>query len=37
LTAPTFWVFQAMVCGLVVRPGRRTITEMLAGARLAGV
>jgi DDE superfamily endonuclease len=36
-TAPTFGVFQAMVCGLVTQPGRRTITGMLAGARLAGV
>jgi hypothetical protein len=36
-TAPTFGVFQAMVCGLVAQPGLRTITGMLAGARLAGV
>jgi hypothetical protein len=36
-TAPTFRVFQAMVCGLVAQPGLRTITGMLVGARLAGV
>jgi hypothetical protein len=36
-TTPTFRVFQAMVCGLLVQPGRRTVTGMLAGARLAGV
>jgi hypothetical protein len=36
-TAPTFPVFQAMVCGLVAQPGLRTITGMLVGARLAGV
>jgi hypothetical protein len=36
-TAPTFRVFQAMVCGLIAQPGLRTITGMLAGARLAGV
>jgi DDE superfamily endonuclease len=35
-TTPTFGVFQAMVCGLVAQPGLRTITGMLAGARLAG-
>jgi DDE superfamily endonuclease len=36
-TAPTFGVFQAMVCGLLAQSGPRTITGMLAGARLAGV
>jgi hypothetical protein len=36
-TTPTFRVFQAMVCGLVAQPGLRTVTGMLAGARLAGV
>jgi DDE superfamily endonuclease len=36
-TAPTFRVFQAMVTGLVAQPRLRTVTGMLAGARLAGV
>jgi len=35
-TAPTFRVFQAMMCGLVAQPGLRTVTGMLAGAGLAG-
>ena len=30
-TAPTFRVFQAMLCGLVAQPGLRTVTGMLAG------
>jgi len=34
-TTPTFRVFQAMVCGLVARPGLRTVTGMLTGAWLA--
>jgi len=35
-TAPTFRVFQAMMCGLVAQPGLRTVTGMPAGAGLAG-
>jgi hypothetical protein len=35
-TAPTFRTFCALVTGFVAQPGRRTITGMLAGARLAG-
>src|SRR6266540_1766672 len=36
-TAPTFATFRAMVAGFLAQPGLRTVTGMLAGARLAGV
>jgi hypothetical protein len=36
-TAPTFGTFTAMVAGFVAQSGLRTVTGMLAGARLAGV
>jgi DDE superfamily endonuclease len=36
-TAPTFRTFHAMVVGFLAQPGRRTVTGMLVGARLAGV
>jgi hypothetical protein len=35
-TAPTFATFRAMVAGFLAQPGLRTVTGMLAGARLAG-
>jgi hypothetical protein len=35
-TAPTFRTFCALVTGFLAQPGRRTITGMLVGARLAG-
>jgi DDE superfamily endonuclease len=35
-TAPTFRTFCARVTGFLAQPGRRTITGMLVGARLAG-
>jgi DDE superfamily endonuclease len=35
-SAPTFRTFAALVAGLVAQPGLRTVTGMLAGARLAG-
>lgn len=35
-TAPTFATFCAMVGGFLAQPGRRTVTGMLVGARLAG-
>src|SRR6266545_4499496 len=35
-TTPTFRVFEAMVAGFLAQPGLRTVTGMLAGARLAG-
>jgi hypothetical protein len=35
-TAPTFRTFQALVAGFLAQPGRRTVTGMLTGARLAG-
>jgi hypothetical protein len=35
-TAPTFRTFCALVTGFLAQPGRRTVTGMLAGARLAG-
>ena len=34
-TAPTFRTFTALVAGFVAQPGLRTVTGMLAGARLA--
>ncbi len=36
-TAPTFGTFTATVAGFVAQPGLRTVTGILAGARLAGV
>jgi SRSO17 transposase len=36
-TAPTFTTFAWLVVGLVAQPGTRTVTGMLAGARLAGI
>src|SRR6266545_4051668 len=36
-TAPTFKTFTWLVVGFVAQPGTRTVTGMLAGARLAGV
>ena len=36
-TAPTFKTFAWLLAGLVAQPGTRTVTGMLAGARLAGV
>ena len=36
-TAPTFRTFVWLVVGLVAQPGTRTVTGMLAGARLAGI
>jgi hypothetical protein len=33
-TAPTFTTFTRLVVGLVAQPGTRTVTGMLAGARL---
>src|SRR4029450_8617549 len=35
-TVPTFGTFTGLVAGLVAQPGLRTVTGMLAGARLAG-
>jgi hypothetical protein len=35
-TAPTFGTFTALVAGFLAQPGLRTVTGMLAGARLAG-
>jgi hypothetical protein len=35
-TAPTFRTFCVLVAGFLAQPGRRTVTGMLAGARLAG-
>ena len=35
-TAPTMRTFQALVAGFLTQPGQRTVTGMLAGARLAG-
>ena len=35
-TAPTFRTFCALVMGFLAQPGRRTVTGMLVGARLAG-
>jgi hypothetical protein len=35
-TQPTFRSFQALVAGHLAQPGRRTVTGMLVGARLAG-
>lgn len=35
-TAPTFRTFCGLVTGFLAQPGRRTVTGMLAGARLAG-
>src|SRR5690242_4861754 len=34
-TAPSFRMFTALVAGLIVQPGRRTVTGMLTGAGLA--
>jgi hypothetical protein len=36
-TAPTFRTFTAMVAGLLAQPGKRTVTGMRMGARLAGI
>jgi hypothetical protein len=36
-TAPTFKTFAWLVVGLVAQPGTRTVTGMLAGARLARI
>jgi hypothetical protein len=36
-TAPTFTTFAWLMVGLVAQPGQRTVTGMLAGARLAGI
>jgi hypothetical protein len=36
-TAPSFETFTALVAGFLAQPGARTVTGMLAGARLAGV
>jgi hypothetical protein len=36
-TAPTFKTFAWLMVGFVAQPGTRTVTGMLAGARLAGV
>jgi SRSO17 transposase len=35
--APTFKTFTWLVVGFVAQPGTRTVTGMLAGARLAGI
>jgi hypothetical protein len=37
VTAPSFTTFTALVGGFLAQPGPRTVTGMLAGARLAGV